>query len=130
MISRFAKIRLANLFFGCLSLLEISIVSVFGTRTVLRYVRKIGLLSLFPYPKNDVQDLSHTFNRIAQRLRSDQVCFKKSLLLYHLYRKSHRQVAIVFGVRKTNRRLLGHCWITLDGQALEQNDYEVVKTFI
>jgi hypothetical protein len=42
-------------------------------------------------------------------------CMERSLLLFHLLRRSGHDVALCFGVHRRGDDLRGHAWVTLDG---------------
>lgn len=55
-------------------------------------------------------------------------CLKKSLLLYYfLLRSGVRNVSILIGVSKTDLKLDGHCWLTLNGGVFQDSEAYVQK---
>ncbi|NOG84542.1 MAG: lasso peptide biosynthesis B2 protein [Candidatus Scalindua sp. AMX11] len=65
-------------------------------------------------------------------------CLKRSLVLYHLLRKSGMEVTICFGVRfntmllpagSPQKRLEGHAWLLYKGKIFLEKNSEVVKSY-
>ncbi len=129
MIPRSTKADLTDMFFGLLSYLEISLISIFSTKNALQYIKNFGLISLLFYKKNNGK-VGQIFNHIARKLKTDRFCLKKSLMLYVLLKRAKREVAIRFGVSFVDGKPRGHCWVVLDGKSLENNDYTLIREFI
>ena len=47
-----------------------------------------------------------------------KLCLRQSLALYRTLKQMGYPVEIHFGVRKEDKTLSGHCWVTLGGEAL------------
>ncbi len=64
-------------------------------------------------------------------------CMKRSLILYHLLRKSGMDVLICFGVKlerdlsvsETKKRLKGHAWLLLNGEVYLERDPGQTKNY-
>lgn len=112
-----------------LALAEVSLLTWLGTNFALRYIKRLKLVSLRICRGADRPRLVEVFGRLAHRIRVDQICLKQALMTYALYRGSRGDVAIEFGVKKADDRILGHCWVRVAGEPLEQNDYRTIRVF-
>ncbi|MEO0225375.1 MAG: lasso peptide biosynthesis B2 protein [candidate division WOR-3 bacterium] len=130
MISRIFRYRIIDILIGLASFLEVHLITLSGTTNALHYVKRFGLLSLALVNGNLKQPLILIFNRIISLFNTDQVCLKRSLFLYALYKKTKNDVAVAFGMKRIgDGKLIGHCWVEIDGQPLEINDFTLIKRF-
>ena len=76
-----------------------------------------------PYRRASVrQMLDAVQRRLARPINMRRrACLRRSLVLYHFLRLAGRQASIEFGVFSPSaetKRMHGHCWVSMDGQAV------------
>ena len=126
LLGRMGWVRLG---LGILAYVEIETVLLLGTEFGLRYAKRTGILSLSCFGRDDEEQLVLLFGALSSRLKSDQVCLKKALMLYALHRRYGPAAAIEFGVKKDDAGYVGHCWITVEGRAIDRLGYEPIRAY-
>ncbi len=70
-------------------------------------------------------------------LKGRNPCLRRSLILYHLLRKSGMDVHICFGVRfnevqlasQKQKKLEGHAWLLYNGEIFLERNYKTTKSY-
>jgi len=72
--------------------------------------------------------LCHRTISFLRRVSRRPNCLRRSLVLYHCLRVHGVPVVIHFGVKRREKTLAGHCWLTLNGSLYHERP-EMVSQF-
>jgi hypothetical protein len=57
----------------------------------------------------------------------DRDCLQRSLLLYRVLSRAGAEPTLVIGLDRTNERIFGHAWVTVDGHTLIEPESELLR---
>ncbi|HEX5415818.1 MAG TPA: lasso peptide biosynthesis B2 protein [Chloroflexota bacterium] len=75
------------------------------------------------FSREQIGEIIAVTSRVYQVLRFGKAgnCLERSLVNYHFLSGSVPNLQLVIGVRRLDQRIVGHAWVTVDGQVLGEN---------